>query len=519
MHRFNPLLWPKPPVIWNYAIAVLSISAALIISWWPKLHLQAAPMSLLLCAVMFSAWLGGLRPGLLAAFLSILAFDFYYVPPMGLGATAEELPLLITFSVSAMLVGSLSVAQRSATESLKRARDELKETVRELIRTNQTLTQESFERKRVEEKLRESDAYLHEAQRVSHTGSWSHDFLSGVVTISPEVIRIWGIEPCENASVTEIFFGRMHPEDRPVVEQEYEAARLKKAEFQSNYRIVLPDGEVKNIRSIAHPILNETGDILEFVGAAMDVTAAKEAEEALRQAQADLAHVSRVTTMGELTASLAHEVNQPIAAAVANANACSRWLAGNPPNLEEARAAATRIVRDGRRAADIIKRIRLLFEKNSSEKELVDVNEIIREMAVLLRGEATRYSICIKTELANDLPMVLGDRVQLQQLMMNLFANGIDAMKQVGSMRELVVTSQRTENEHLLVSVSDTGVGLPAEHMDRVFDAFFTTKAHGTGMGLRICRSVVESHCGRLWAAENDPQGASFHFTLPSNAA
>jgi C4-dicarboxylate-specific signal transduction histidine kinase len=249
-----------------------------------------------------------------------------------------------------------------------------------------------------------------------------------------------------------------------------------------------------------------------------DLTDQMLASEALQQAQADLAHISRVTTMGELTASLAHEVNQPIAAAVNNANACVRWLAGDTPALEEAREAARRIVRDGSRAAEIISRIRLLFKKGAPQRELVDVNEVIREMIVLLRSETRRYSISIKTGFAADLPQVMGDRVQLQQVMMNLIMNSIDAMKDMEGKRELAIDSRRAENEQLLVSVSDTGVGLPPQQEDQIFDAFFTTKLQGTGMGLSISRSIVESYGGRLWAVDNSPQGASFCFTLPVRA-
>jgi C4-dicarboxylate-specific signal transduction histidine kinase len=253
-------------------------------------------------------------------------------------------------------------------------------------------------------------------------------------------------------------------------------------------------------------------------GLMVDLTNRKQAEEALRQARADLAYVSRVTTMGELTASLAHEVNQPIAAAVTNAKTCLRWLTRDHPDVEEARAAASRIVKDGIRAGEIISRTRMLFEKGTPQHDLVDVNEVIEEMIVLLRGETTRYSISVRTELAADLPQVMGDRVQLQQVMMNLIMNSVDAMKDADGTRELATTSQRTGNDQVLVSVSDTGVGLPPEQADQVFSAFFTTKPHGTGMGLRISRSIIESHGGRLWAANNSPRGASFCFTLPAKA-
>jgi C4-dicarboxylate-specific signal transduction histidine kinase len=214
---------------------------------------------------------------------------------------------------------------------------------------------------------------------------------------------------------------------------------------------------------------------------------------------------------------VAHEVNQPIAAAVTDANTCMRWLARDQPDLEEARAAAMRVVKDVTRASEIISRIRLLFNKGTPERELLNVNEVIGEMIVLLRSEATRYNISVRTQLAEDLPPVMGDRVQLQQVLMNLMVNGIDAMKDVDGARDLVIKSQPAENEQLLVSVSDIGVGLPPQQEDQIFNAFFTTKSHGTGMGLAISRSIVESHGGRLWAAANSPRGANFYFTLSAN--
>jgi C4-dicarboxylate-specific signal transduction histidine kinase len=240
------------------------------------------------------------------------------------------------------------------------------------------------------------------------------------------------------------------------------------------------------------------------------------AEEALRQATADLARVSRVTTMGELTASLSHEINQPIAAAVTDAHTCLRWLMRDPPDLEEARAAASRTIKDTSRAAEIVVRVRQLFKKGVPERQLVDVNEVIREMVGLLRGEAARYSISIRTGLAAGLPHVMADRVQLQQVLMNLMLNSMDAMRDVKGPRELTIDSRPGENEQLVVSVSDTGAGIPPQQAEQIFNAFFTTKPHGTGMGLRISQSIVESHGGRLWADDNPPCGASFHFALPT---
>jgi C4-dicarboxylate-specific signal transduction histidine kinase len=241
-----------------------------------------------------------------------------------------------------------------------------------------------------------------------------------------------------------------------------------------------------------------------------------QAEEALRQAQADLTRANRVSSMGELTASLAHEVKQPIAAAITDANTCLRWLSRDKPDLEEARAAASRIVQDGKRAGEIVNRVRLLFQKDTLQRELVDLSEIIREMMLILHSEATKFAVLVRTELAADLPQVMGDRVQLQQVLMNLMMNSIDAMKDVDGTRELTIQSQRGEDGQVLISVLDTGVGVPPEQADKIFNAFFTTKTHGTGMGLRISRSIVESHGGRLWAADNSPRGATFQFTLPA---
>ena len=248
---------------------------------------------------------------------------------------------------------------------------------------------------------------------------------------------------------------------------------------------------------------------------ARDLTDQMLASDALRQAQANLAHISRVTTMGELTASLAHEINQPIAAAVTNANACLRWLGRPQPDVEEAREAASRMVKDGTRAADIITRIRLLFRKGSTPRDPVDINEVIQEMIALLRTEATRYAVPIRAELGEGLPKVKADRVQLQQVFMNLMLNGIDAMKDMRPTGELTIRSERAADGQVLISVSDSGVGLPPQQADQIFDAFFTTKPDGTGMGLPISRSIIESHGGRLWAAANSGPGATFHFTLP----
>jgi PAS domain S-box-containing protein len=277
---------------------------------------------------------------------------------------------------------------------------------------------------------------------------------------------------------------------------------------RSEYRWML----VRNV-----PLRDAPGKIIKWYGTGIDIEDRKEAEESLRAAQTDLAHVNRVTTMGELTATLAHEVNQPIAAASINANVCLRLLKREEPDLEEASRAATRMVGDVNRAAEIITRVRQFFRKGSLLREPVDLNELIRGMIVILRNELTQHAVVVQMDLDEELPPVMADRVQLQQVLMNLMINGIDAMKNVDGMRQLTLVSERGEDKSLLVAVQDTGLGLPVEHADQIFTAFFTTKNYGTGMGLSISRSIIESHGGRLWAGSNSERGASFQFTLPAS--
>ncbi len=766
MSKFNPLPWHKPSAIWVYGIAILLVTAAVIISPWPALHLETAAASLFLCAVMISAWLGGLGPGLPAIVLSCLAFNYYFVEPLySFAIKSEEIPRFVIFAVSATAAGSLSAAQGSTTESLRRARDYLTGTVKELQRTNEALQAESRERvqiedrlrrsegylaeaqrltrtgsfgwsvksgeirwsdetfrifewdpktkltlamilqrthpddvafvketvesvsreqkdldfehrllmqdgsikyirvvahavkdksgevefvgavmditsaresadrtrliidtvpaqlwtespegvvdfvnrrwidytgmtleeavgsgwnrmvhpddiervlskwrkliaegkpreiesrlrrsdgeyrwflsrvwplvdrsgqilgwygsdtdiqdlKAAEETLRRSEGYLAEAQRLSHTGSWARDAATDEMRYSSEEFyRVLGFDPQDGPPRYETFLQRIHPDDQAKVREIAEKARREKAEYELDYRIIHPGGEIRDIHVISHPLLGPSGDLVEFVGTVMDVTERKRAEEErerLRQAQADLARVNRVTAMGELTASLAHELNQPIGAAVTNRSTCLRWLVGDTPNLEAARAAAMRVVTNGRRAAEIVSRVRQRFKMGSTERELLEVNEVVRELIVILQGEAARQNIVATMDLAEDLPQVLGDRVQLQPVMMNRFMNSIDALKSVDATRELAINSRLVENEEILVPLSDTGVGLPPQQADQIFNAFFSTKLHGTGMGLRISGTIVEWHGGRLWAEDNSPRGATFQFTLPT---
>jgi PAS domain S-box-containing protein len=376
------------------------------------------------------------------------------------------------------------------------------------ITEQELLTQESERRQ----------THLTEAQKLTHTGSWAWRLPDrNAVEVSEEWYRIYGFDPALGAPTWKEYFERVHPEDRLKWKGTIERAIVEKADYDLEFRILLPNGMVKWIRTVGHPVLSNTGDLEQFVGSSTDITALKSAEqerEKLRQLEADLAHIDRVSTLGEMAASLAHEIKQPISAAITSANSCVEWLAHEPPNLDRARAAAAKIDKYGNRAAEIIDRIRSLYKKSPPQRELVDVNGIIEEMLTLLKGEATRASIAMCTDLSADLPKIMVDRVQLQQVFMNLMLNGIEAMADSGG--ELTVKSE-VQDVQLQFSVSDTGVGLPIEKMDQIFSAFFTTKSQGSGMGLAISRSIVESHGGRLWASANNGRGATFYITLPTH--
>ncbi|MGO9492740.1 MAG: ATP-binding protein [Terracidiphilus sp.] len=374
------------------------------------------------------------------------------------------------------------------------------------------------DQKRAEEALRESEhesrlivdsipgliAVLSTSGEIERVSQPLLDYLGR----SQEELRQWAVDDT------------IHPDDRPAYLQafersfaagepvEYEAARIRR--FDGVYRWLTMRGL---------PLRDREGHIVRWYFLLTEIDDRKRAEEALRQAQGDLARINRVTTMGELAASLSHEIKQPISGVITNASTCLRKLGRNEPNLDELRSGVTRIARDAQRAAEIIDRIRSQFEKGPANPQTLDVNDMIPETVALLRDEAMRHSVLIRTELAVDLPQIVGDRLQLQQVMMNLILNSIEAMKDVEGIREIIIQSQRTENEQILLSFTDTGIGLPLQLADQIFEPFFTTKPHGTGMGLRISRSIIESHGGRLWAVSPSGRGATFQFTLPATVA
>jgi PAS domain S-box-containing protein len=377
------------------------------------------------------------------------------------------------------------------------------------------------ERRRGEESLRRNESYLAQAQRLAHVGSWAWDATGrNAVYVSEEWCRIYGFDPRDGMPSWEQRLQRVHPEDRARFQLTIDRAVVEKSDYDIEFRILLPHAPARYIHSVGRPVLGPSGELVQFVGVSMDVTESKQAEqehERLRQELANLAHLNRVRTMGELTASLAHEIKQPIGAAVTNAEACVRSLDRAQPDIGEAREAALEMAKDARRAAEIIDRVRSLYQKGSSQLETIEVNEVIGEMVVMLQNEADRHSVRMRTELAGELPKVMADRVHLQQILMNLMLNGIEAMLDTSG--ELTIKSKLADDGQLLISVTDTGVGLPTENAGQVFDPFFTTKSQGTGLGLAITRSIVESHGGRIWASANSGRGATFSFTLPSRVA
>jgi PAS domain S-box-containing protein len=390
----------------------------------------------------------------------------------------------------------------------RRAEEALRESERQLRKARDELETKVAERTT---ELQRSEAYLTEAQRLSHTGSFGWDVSSGNLYWSEETFRIFECDRAEQPTLG-VVLQRTHPDDRARVQQTLDRTAQEKTDLDFERRLLMPDGTIKNIHIVGHPVFDESGDFVEFVGTVMDVTERTRAEEE-RQA---LAHANRIATMGQLTASIAHEVNQPIAAARNNAASALRFLSRSPPDLEEVREALDCVVSDVDRAGNVIGGIRKLITKTPAPPDdRFDFNDAIREMIVLTRGEALKNGVSVQTHLEG-LPLVQGDRVQLQQVVLNLILNAVEAMSLVdGARRELSISTERRGTGEVLVAVRDSGPGIDPEHLERVFESFFTTKSSGIGLGLSICRSIIDAHGGRLWAAANEPRGAAFQFTLP----
>ncbi|MGO9084823.1 MAG: PAS domain S-box protein [Candidatus Sulfotelmatobacter sp.] len=376
------------------------------------------------------------------------------------------------------------------------------------------LSEDITERKRAEEKLRRSEALLAEVQLLSVTGGFSWRVDRNEVTFSEEAYRIFEFE--KDTPVTlERIGNRVHPEDIPLLTEKIQRAQGGDSDHDYEIRLQMPDGSVKFLHTISRGIRDREGR-LEIIGAAQDITRRKVSEEALGKARSELARVSRVTTLGVLTASIAHEVNQPLSGIITNAGTCLRMLGADPPNVDGACETARRTIRDGNRMSEVITRLRALFSKKDAATESMNLNEAVREVIALLVADLQKNRVILRPELADDLPLVTGDRVQLQQVILNLLRNGSDAMSAVEDRpRQLVIKTEREEGDRVRLTVQDAGVGFDPQAADRLFDTFYTTKGDGMGVGLSVSRSIIESHHGRLWATPNDGPGAAFSFSIP----
>jgi len=461
----------------SYGLAIVSVGIALGVSLLlVHFHFRDAAAPLLLFAVAISSWFGGPGPAALAVVLSIVSFYWYFIEPVRtIYIYPSEVPYFIVFAAFALLISWFSAIRRRAEGSLREQANLL---------------------------------------------NLTHDAI--FVIDMDGMIKYWnrGAEEHYGWTVEQAVDRDVHDMLKTVFPAplgEIKAEIMRTGRWEGELVHTKKDGTQVVVASRWALQRDERGAAIAILETNNDITERKQAEkerEQLRQLKADLAHMDRVSVLGELAASLSHELKQPIAAAIINANTGLRWLKRDVPDIERAQEAVARIVQDGKRAADIIDRLRSLYKKGVlPEPELVDVNQILCEILALLRGEALRYPVFMHTDLAAELPKVRADRIQLQQVLLNLMLNGIEAMKDGGG--ELTITSQLGEAGYILISIGDTGVGLPAQNADQIFNAFFTTKPQGSGMGLAISRSIVESHGGHLWATNNSGRGATFHFTLP----
>ena len=375
------------------------------------------------------------------------------------------------------------------------------------------------ESRRLEAQLRRTAAYLADAEALSGTGSWAFNVVTGEVFWSAGHFRIFGLEPDSVKPTYDVALASVHPDDRPLLEDAFAEAVAQHEPYRFDCRVVRPDGEVRYVRSLARPVFSDTGQLVEYVGSIIDMTERVHAGEALHRSQQELAHVTRVLNLGALTASIGHDLSQFVVAIETNSSACLRWLSRKQPNLDEAAAAVRRIMRDAGLVGDVIANIRGFLQKTAGTKTDVDVVDVIAEARLFVEAEAATHRVAIEQSIAGALPPVLAVRVELQQVLLNLMLNAIEAMAEVAARpRILRIHCEHEQLEHgsaVVVGIEDSGAGFAAVDPERLFDAFYTTKPQGLGLGLSIARSIVEAHGGRLWAMANAEHGVTFRFTIP----
>jgi C4-dicarboxylate-specific signal transduction histidine kinase len=509
-HRFRAKL--EASTVLRYALAPGCIALAALLQMFlsgrlpvwsdslPPIH----PTGLFQIWIVVAAWFGGPGAGFLAALLATLVLPRLVEMNYPLIAGFFDLPRFLAFAITGLALGWRTTLWRRAEAALRRSERELRKARDELERRVLEQTAE----------LRRREGLLAEAEKLSRTGGFGWKPSTDEVLWSGGMFRILRYDRTTKPAM-ELVLQRVHPDDVALMKHTIERAPKDGQDFQHECRLLMPDGSIEHVHVVAGAVRDESGGV-EFVGAMLDVTERRQGEEVLQRLQAELAHVTRVTTLGELAASIAHEVNQPLAAIVTDADASLNWLAAERPDLDMVRDALAAIVKDGHRAADVIQRIRQLATNGAPRKARLSLDDVVRDVVALVGAELRRHEVALALDLAPGLPSVLGDRVQLQQVLLNLVMNGIEAMAPVADRpRELAVRTGLHGDGHLLVAVQDTGVGIDPADVDRLFSAFFTTKPGGMGMGLSICRSIVEAHRGRLWATPNAGYGATFHFALP----
>ena len=503
----------------RYLAAILLVGLALVIAlvvqeWGVRVFLFS-----FYAAVVGAAWIGT-GPGVVAVVLSVLAVQYFFTPPeWSFDIAPEDVPFTGAFIICAVMSLAWSWQRKRTEEALQRARDTLEDTVAqrtaELVDTNAALTVEIAERRAAEEELRRSETLLAQGQKLSRTASWTLQPASGEMRWSAELFEIFGTDRAAATPSLELFRDRVHPDDRARFDAAMAAAIEGNTNFSCEVRITLQGGGVKHVHALGE-IQTGSGRDTEVIGTVMDLTERKRTEQALHDAEADLARTLRLATVAELTASIAHEINQPLAAIVANASACARFLARGPAALPNAREAADCIVSDATRAGEVTRRIRALLRKEAPRHVVLEINRIVDDVIDLLRATLDRQRVAIRTDLTDSLPPIMGDPVQLQQVLVNLITNAAEAMREtVGRPRIVTIRSRLGEDETVVVSVEDTGGGLDPQTLDRIFDSFYTTKAEGIGVGLSISRSIIEAHGGQLSAAPAPQHGACFSFTVP----
>jgi PAS domain S-box-containing protein len=452
-----------------------------------------------------------------------------------IGRTQRRILLIVPMTAAIMLVFAAVLGMaitRSITQPLSRLMDAAKALGRsdfhhrvamagrdELTHLGEVFNETAATLRDLYEALFTREAYLAEAQRLSHTGSFGWNPSDGELVWSDEMYRIFGYDRTV-APTLELVLQRTHPDDVLLVRQLIDRVSRGGANWDIEHRLLMPDGSVRHVRAVAHAV-RDPSHPLRFFGAVVDLTASKRAEEALNEARAELAHVSRLTTVSALTASIAHEVNQPLSGIITNAGTCLRMLDRTPPDIDGARETARRTIRDGNRASDVIARLRALFTRKEFTLEPVDLNEVTQEILALSSNDLQRNRIVLQPELADDLPTVTGDRIQLQQVILNLLRNASDAMADVHERpRHLLIKTEREDASRIRLTVRDAGVGVPPQSVTSLFDAFYTTKTGGMGIGLFVSRSIVERHGGRIWAQPNDGgPGATFALSIPCDPA